>query len=43
MGTVSVTITWTKDEYHTTLHADFKTLTYTITYYDKETGSECTL
>ena len=42
-GDGTVTITWTKDEYHTTLHADFKTLTYTIIYYDKETGSECTL
>ena len=40
-GTLS--ITWEKDIYHTTLSADFKSLTYCITYYDKDTETDCTL
>ncbi|MBC5689586.1 sucrose phosphorylase [Mediterraneibacter sp. NSJ-55] len=40
-GTLS--ITWEKDIYHTTLNADFKSLTYCITYYDKDTETDCTL
>ena len=39
-GDGTITITWEKDEYRTTLNADFKALTYSITYYDKETGCE---
>ncbi|MEX1377251.1 MAG: sucrose phosphorylase [Eubacteriales bacterium] len=33
-------ITWKKDEYFTTLKADFKTKKYIITYYDKEADKE---
>lgn len=36
----TVTITWEKDEYRTTLWADFKLLTYTISYYDKASNKE---
>jgi sucrose phosphorylase len=43
VGDGTVTITWEKDEYHTTLKADFKVLTYAISYYDKATDAECIL
>lgn len=36
-GDGSLTITWSKDEYQTTLEANFKLLTYSITYYDIDT------
>lgn len=36
-------ITWKKGEYHTTLKADFKALTFTISYYEKESGTELML
>lgn len=39
-GDGTLTITWEKDEYRTTLQADFKALTYSITYYDKDAGTE---
>lgn len=34
LGDGTVTIAWEKEEYHTTLKANFKLLTYTISYYD---------
>jgi len=39
-GDGTITITWEKGEYRTTLYADFKSLTYNITYYDTENGCE---
>lgn len=42
-GDGTLTITWTKDFYYTTLTADFKKLTYQIVYYDKASGQECVL
>ncbi len=36
----TVTITWKKDEYSTTLWADLKSLNYKISYYDKDTKKE---
>lgn len=36
-------ITWKKESYSTTLHADFRTKEYTISYIDTESGRECTL
>ena len=38
-----LTITWTKEDLRTTLRANFKTLTYSITYFDRESGQERTL
>ena len=38
-----LTITWTKEDLRTTLRANFKTLTYSITYFDRESGQEQTL
>ena len=35
-------VTWRKDEYFTTLSADFKTKDYTITYYDEDLKKEVT-
>jgi sucrose phosphorylase len=40
LGDGKVTITWEKDGYHTTLKADFKLYTYTISYYDKDSDKE---
>jgi sucrose phosphorylase len=40
LGDGTVTITWEKAEYHTTLKADFKLFTYTISYYDKAADKE---
>lgn len=42
-GDGTLTITWQKELYHTTLNADFKTLSYTISYYDAELCEECIL
>ena len=39
----TLTITWKKDIFHTTLEADFRTLTYRITYYDVLSNRDCTL
>ena len=39
----TLTITWEKEEYRTTLWADFKVLTYRISYYDKASDMECIL
>lgn len=39
----TLTITWKKDIFHTTLEADFRTLTYRITYYDVLSKRDCTL
>lgn len=36
-------ITWRKDSYYTTLNADFKTKSYTITYFDTTNNRECIL
>ncbi len=36
-------ITWKKEDSVTTLRADFTSLSYEITYYDKELDRECTL
>lgn len=40
LGDGTITITWEKDDYRTTLKADFKALTYSISYYDKDSGME---
>ena len=39
----TLTITWEKGLYHTTLHADFKAQNYTISYYDAKLCKECIL
>ena len=39
----TLTITWKKDTFHTTLNADFKNLTYTISYYDPDLDKICIL
>lgn len=42
-GDGTLTVTWSKEAYTTTLHADFKTKTYFITYYDVKTNTMNTL
>lgn len=36
----TLTITWKKEQYSTTLHADFRAKTFSITYIDLQTGLE---
>lgn len=42
-GDGTLCITWSKGTYTTTLHADFKTKTYSIIYYDEKTNTMNTL
>ncbi len=39
----TLSITWKKDDYKTTLTADFNSKDYTITYFDKRSNKECHL
>jgi len=39
----TLSITWKKDDYKTTLTADFNSKNYTITYFDKRSNKECHL